>query len=216
MDAKIEPYSPEWFKLRCGTFTASEIWKLMSEPRSKKDLISKTAETYILEKVHEKITGQVKTGIDNYATQWGVEHEPLAINWYSKLTGHEIGDSYLVFHDSIEGFSCTPDRFVNDNGLVEVKCPANGANHFKHCFITTDEYFKSEHPEYYWQCQAQMAITKREWCDFVSFDPRVDTNLGMFIYRVNFDREATELMYSKLNTARALFESYFELFSKNG
>lgn len=214
-NARIEPYSPDWFKLRCGTFTASEIWKLMTEPRNKKDQFSKTAETYILEKVHEKITGQVKNGINNYATEWGIDNEPLALNWYAKLTKNELHDSYLVF-DNTDWFSCTPDRFVNTDGLVEVKCPANGSNHFKHCFITTDEYFKSEHPEYYWQCMAQMAICKRDWVDFVSFDPRVDTNLGMFIYRLKRNEDEIGFMYSKLNSAKALFESYYELFSKNG
>lgn len=214
-DNRIMPYSPEWFKQRCGTFTASEISKLMTEPRSKKDLISKTAETYILEKVHEKLTGQLKQGVDNYATQWGVEHEPLAKTWYAKLSGHTLYDPYLIFHDEIEGFACTPDALVNEDGLAEIKCPANGHNHLKHCFITSAEYFKSEHPEYYWQAIAQMNISKREWCDFISFDPRINTDLGFFSFRLEYQEQDGELLESKVKVAREMFNGFYESFSKS-
>lgn len=216
----ILPYSPEWFQLRKGCFTASEIWKIMTEPRSKKDQFSKTAETYILEKVHEFLSNEVKSGVDNYATQWGVEYEPLALKWYGKKTGFALIDPYLVFHESIEGFSCTPDCFVEETlhtaeiskGLVEVKCPAKGANHLEHCIISSPEFFKQHHPEYYWQIMAQMNITKTEWCDFVSFDPRINSDLGLFIYRLQYDPEAGEFMEEKVKLARELYSSYLQTF----
>lgn len=214
-NTRVAAYTPEWFKLRQGLFTASEIYKLMTEPRSKKDPISKTAETYILEKVHEKLTGQTKMGVDNFATQWGVEHEPLAKNWYEKLTGNTTHESFLEFHEYLEGFGCTPDAPVNNDGLLEIKCPANGGNHLKHCFITTPEYFKSEHPEYYWQCLAQMNITKRKWCDFVSFDPRINADLGIFIYRLEYQEEDAKLMEDKIMKARAIYNDYLAIFSTN-
>ncbi len=40
MESTIEIYSPEWFINRQGNFTGSEIWKLMTEARSKKDVLS--------------------------------------------------------------------------------------------------------------------------------------------------------------------------------
>lgn len=211
---RVEPHTKEWFDLRCGTFTASEVWKLMTDPRSKKEQISKTAETYILEKVHEKVTGRIKMGVDNFSTQWGVEHEPLALKWYGKLTGNVMGESYLVFHETLEGFSCTPDQFVNEDGLCEVKCPANGANHLKHCFITTSEYMKAEFPEYYWQVTAQMVITGRKWCDFVSFDPRIPGTFGIFIYRVELNTEDAALLEERVERAREMFNGYLEVYGK--
>lgn len=210
----IQPYSPEWWELRHGTFTASEIWKLMTEPRSKSEAVSKTAETYILEKVHEKLTGKAKMGISNFATEWGIENEPVAMKWYAKLTGHSLSESVLCFHKELEGFSCTPDTFVNEDGLCEIKCPANGANHLKHCFITTDEYFKKEHPEYYWQCISQMVITEKKWCDFLSFDPRINSDLGMFIYRLEFNNEDAEILCEKVKASRVIYNDYLNLFSK--
>lgn len=176
--------------------------------------MSEGANTYILEKVHEKITGIAKTTISNYATEWGIQNEPLATVWYGKLTGHKLTPPTLVFHETIEGFSCTPDHLVNEDGLIEIKCPANGSNHFKHCFITSDEYFRKNFPEYFWQCVAQMNITGREWCDFVSFDPRVDTTMGFFSYRLHYDIEYATQLENKVIKARELFNGYLESFSK--
>ena len=35
--------------------------------------------------------------------------------------------------------------------------------------------------------QWQMALTDREWCDFVSYDPRMPEDLSLFIKRVPRD-----------------------------
>jgi putative phage-type endonuclease len=217
METGIEIYSPEWFKDRQGSFTGSEVWKLMTEPRSKKESISKTAETYILEKVWERLSGKCKSGFDNFATEWGNDNEPIAKKWYTKLTGREIQESQLVFRPELKGFTGSPDGEVDEDGLIEIKCPFNGANHLKHCFITSDEYFKAEHPDYYWQIMSYLYLTGRQWCDFVSFDPRIDCDLGMFIYRVNKNETEEALLVSKIEQARVLFDQYYNSFSgKNG
>ena len=213
METGIEIYSPEWFKDRQGSFTGSEVWKLMTEPRSKKETISKTAETYILEKVWEKLSGKCKSGFDNFATEWGNDNEPKAKKWYTKLTGREVTDSRLVFNPDLKGFTGSPDGEVGEDGLIEIKCPFNGANHLKHCFITTDEYFKAEHPDYYWQIMSYLYLTGRQWCDFVSFDPRIDCDLGMFIYRVNKNEADEALLEAKIIQARELFDGFYQSFS---
>jgi predicted phage-related endonuclease len=41
--------------------------------------------------------------------------------------------------------------------------------------------------KYNTQMQWQMACTQRQWCDFVSFDPRMAEGLQIFIKRVEFD-----------------------------
>jgi len=97
MESTIEIYSPEWFINRQGNFTGSEIWKLMTEARSKKDVLSKTAETYILEKVWEKLSGEVKQGINNFATEFGNDNEPIAKKFYTSVTGNEIKESLMLY-----------------------------------------------------------------------------------------------------------------------
>jgi hypothetical protein len=211
----IEAYSPEWWKQRHGCFTGSEAWKLMSEPKSKKVSFSVTAETYILEKVWEYLSQSSKTGVDNFATQWGVENEPLAKKWYTKITGNEIQESHLVFKEGLSGFSGTPDGFIGEDGLIEIKCPYNGANHLKHCMIESHDWFKSEHKEYYWQVQSYLFLTGRKWCDFVSFDPRINSDFGFFKYRIMADFDDCELLEIKVKTARIKYLELVKTFSDN-
>lgn len=266
--ARIEPYSPEWWHFRQRCYTASESWKLMSEPRGKSpkqrledhevklaaleakygliapsklsqksslnlkeriekgkeqykalyehrnDLhISDTAETYILQKVHETITNEVKQGIDNAATQWGIEYEPLARKWYAKITGNVLGESLLHFHKSIEGFSCTPDNPIIPEGLVEFKCPYAGENHLKNWLISSDEYMKEKHPDYYWQMTSQMNIMEQPFCDLVSFDPRINNDRGLFIFKLNYNEQDGQALEERVKTARSLYDQYLKLFA---
>lgn len=215
MESTIDAYSPDWFKERQGSFTGSEAWKLMTKPRSKSETISKTAETYIIGKVWEALSGQCISGVDNFATEWGNDNEPIAKKFYTKLTGNDIGIAPLVYKNDLKGFTGTPDGYVGEDGLIEIKCPFNGANHLKHCFITTDEYFKAEHTEYYWQCQSYMLLTGRKWCDFVSFDPRINSDLGLFIYRLAFNEEDCNDLVDAVNKARELYNEYYKLFNVN-
>lgn len=214
-DNRIMPYSPEWFRKRIGAFTASEIYKLMQDGKAKEKIFSDKGETYILEKVHELLSNEPKRDIANFATQWGVENEPKAMAWYEKLTGQMVDQPHLVEHSSIEGFLATPDGLIGKDGLIEIKCPATGTNHIEHCFITTDEYFKKVHKEYYWQIQAQLLITGREWCDFVSFDPRINSDLGLFTYRLNANHSDWDLLEIKVQKAIERRNSFYELMNTN-
>lgn len=216
METGIETYSPEWFKLRQGRFTASNAWKLVVEPRTKQAKesgeLSETTNTYILEKVWETLSGLSTLNVDNAATQWGVEQEPNAVKWYEKITGNTTKGCGLFERENV-AMLATPDRLCNEEGLVEVKCPFNGANHLNHCFITNDEYFKTNHKEHYWQMQAQMWIAEKKWCDFVSFDPRIESNLGLFIYRVNRNHEDIMKLVEKTDQAKEVYDNYLKMFS---
>jgi len=57
--------------------------------------------------------------------------------------------------------------------MIEVKCPFNPTEHAMNLRLRTQDQFKEYHDEYYPQIQMQLLCSGREWCDFVSFDPRV-------------------------------------------
>jgi exodeoxyribonuclease (lambda-induced) len=218
MESRIDAYSPEWFKERQGMFTGSQLYRLMSEPRTIKAKeagdLSEGANTYVLEKVWETLSGETIQGINNFATEWGNEQEPNAKKWYAKITGNQVTDAPLVYRDDFKGLIGTPDGFVGEDGMVEIKCPWNGSNHLKHCFITTDDYFRKEHDNYWWQIQCYLFLTNRMWCDFVSFDPRIDSQLGMFVYRVEAIADDFELIEKKVGKALVVYNEYLKLFSK--
>lgn len=184
-----------WDKDRLGKFTASEIYKLMGTPKSKTDIFTATAYTYILDKVSEELVGfaTVKNG---EALVWGIEQEAQAKKWFSTITGKTIEEVGFIAHDEQSGGS--PDGIVDD-GIIEIKCPFNTVNHIKH--ILDSENFRGNFPEYYWQMQMNMLVTKKQKCYFISFDPRIDAESGMFIKQIARNDEDIALMVDKIKEA---------------
>ena len=72
----IEQRSAEWFQMRKGRITSSEIYKIMG-----KGDFSETAKTYLLEKVCE-LYGGVTEPATGAALSWGTDLEPVAIEHY--------------------------------------------------------------------------------------------------------------------------------------
>jgi hypothetical protein len=71
----------------------------------------------------------------------------------------------------------SPDRLIGDDGLIEVKCP-NTATHI-------ETLLEGAVPgKYRLQMMWQMACTGRQWCDFVSFDPRMPEDMRLFVRRI--------------------------------
>jgi predicted phage-related endonuclease len=64
--------------------------------------------------------------------------------------------------------------------LLENKCP-NTATHI-------DTLLGQSVPsKYITQMQFQMACTGRQWCDFVSYDPRMPETMRLFVKRIQRD-----------------------------
>ena len=172
--------SPEWHAVRCGCVTASHIADMMARTKSG---WGASRATYEAELVAERLTGIPAEHYTNAAMQWGTDHEPQARAIYAFLAGVEVTEAGFVRHPTIRYAGCSPDGLVGTDGLVEFKCPST-ATHIAtlRSGAVPDRYLK--------QMQFQMACTGRAWCDFVSFDPRMPTDLQMFTRRVPRDAEA--------------------------
>ena len=89
MDARViieaEQRSEGWHNARLGMFTSSEIYKLMTKPKLKSEVLSEGAKTYILEKVAESLTGIREEVPTTKAMQWGIDNEPLAKRHLARL-----------------------------------------------------------------------------------------------------------------------------------
>lgn len=189
----IEQRSEEWFNIRKGKITSSEFHKIMG-----KNDLTDTAKTYLLERVSE-IFGAESVTQGNAATDWGTQWEPTAIEYYTEKTGNQVQAASFMPYNEVYGGS--PDGLVQPKGIVEVKCPHNSANHFKHSLISSDEDFKKKKPDYYYQCMSNMICAKADWCDFISFDPRVDTEYTIFIYRLYRNDDEIKNMLERLEIA---------------
>lgn len=168
-----------WFAARAGRVTASAIYKVMA--RTKTGWGADRA-NYMAQLVSERLTGRPADSYSNAAMQWGIDTEPQARAMYELETGRGVVECGFYNHPEIEMSGASPDGLIGDNGLIEIKCP-NTATH-----IATLRGAEIE-GKYIKQMQWQMACTGTDWCDFVSFDPRLPDEMQLHIRRVERDNE---------------------------
>jgi putative phage-type endonuclease len=176
VDLSIQQGTLEWRQLRLGKVTASRVADVMSKIKTGE---SAGRKNYKMDLVVERLTNTPTSSFTNAAMAWGTETEPLARMAYEAFTGTFVETVAFIQHPSIEWFGCSPDGLVDD-GLIEIKCP-NTATHI--------DYLLAGVPpaKYVPQMQTQMACTGARWCDFVSFDPRLPTELQLLVVRLNRD-----------------------------
>jgi putative phage-type endonuclease len=167
----------EWFAARLGKVTASRVADVIAKTKTG---YSTSRDNYMAQLVCERLTGQKSESFSNAAMQWGTDTEPKAREAYMAARFEIVTEVGFVNHQTIEDAGASPDGFVGDLGLIEIKCP-NTATHI-------DTLLSQTVPsKYNTQMQWQMVCTGRHWCDFVSFDPRLPTELQLFIKRVEYD-----------------------------
>ena len=184
----IEQGSDQWKLDRLGKVTASSVKSVLSKGRGSAP--SKMAETYMMELIADILTGELKPFFENDAMKWGTETEPQARSMYSvKNDFVEVREVAYVEHN--EFILISPDGLIGDDGLLEIKCP-NTTTQLKRAL--SDDYSA----DYKAQIQMQLWVTEREWCDFLSFDPRLECEAGYLQQRVFRDEEYIEEMKVKV------------------
>jgi putative phage-type endonuclease len=180
----IEQGSPEWFAQRLGKVTASRVADVIAKTKTG---YSTSRDNYMAQLVCERMTQTVAESYTNATMQWGTETEPLARAAYEAIADVLVDEVAMITHPQIEAAGASPDGLVGDDGLVEIKCP-NTATHI-------DTLLNQTVPgKYNTQMQWQMACTGRQWCDFVSFDPRMGDGLQLFVKRVPRDNAYIQML----------------------
>lgn len=136
--------------------------------------------TYMAELIVERLTGAQADGYISASMQWGIDTEDQAIRTYEFIVGAEVTPSPFVDHPRIAMSGASPDGLVGNDGLIEVKCP-DTKTHIETLLAPKipDKYIK--------QTQWQMSCTDRQWCDWVSFDPRLPVDLQLYRQRIERD-----------------------------
>lgn len=189
----IEQGSEDWDKIRCGRFTASEIYKIMEPGKremSAKELsarpktgtgskstqtadhskLTEGAETYIKIKVAETLTGQMKKSSYAFPLVYGKETEDEAAEYFEKETGlatERVG--FQTFGDHAGG---SPDRFVGEDAGLEIKCPYTSEMQIDYLMLTDRFDLKRMFPAYYWQVQSNLLFSGKKLWHFITYDPR--------------------------------------------
>jgi hypothetical protein len=139
----------------------------------------------------EITTGQPKPFFENDAMRWGTETEPQARAMYELNNNVTVDEVAFILCDKLSGCGVSPDGLVGENGLIEIKCPTT---------ITQLKRSQQEDPsiDYKHQIQFQLLVSDRDWCDFVSFDPRLDIDASYIQFRVYRDEKLISEMKEKV------------------
>jgi len=202
-----------WWNDRLGKLTASRMEDAMSFLKQKYDKEknplpreeSSARESLRYEVVAERITN---TFADKYTTsdmQWGVEQEAAAKERFETVTGLIVTDTPFIDHPTIPFCGCSPDGFVSDGCLIEIKCPKT-KTHMK--YIANQEV----PAEYKPQMTLQAAVTgKAVW--FVSYDPRMGEGKDLFIKKFKPTPEEIKVVEAAAEQFLAECEALFDFYN---
>lgn len=200
--------SDDWHAARCGKATASRFEDLVATLKSGGP--AQASKDYMTELVVERLTGVPYPDYVNAAMRWGNEYEDAARAAYERRTGVQVEETGFIAHDTLLA-GCSPDGLVDWDGLIEIKCPFNSAVHIETLLLGMPK-------EHMPQIQGQMWITGRQWCDFVSYDPRMPEPLQLYVQRIprdpafiaDLERKVTSFLAevgAKVEALRRLAES---------
>lgn len=170
-----EQGSQEWLQERLGHVTASRLADVLATVKTGE---AASRRNYRAELVAQRLTGTVEAGYTNAAMQWGTDNEPIARSEYEVRKEVFVDQVGFIKHPTILWAGASPDGLVGADGLIEIKCP-NTATHIDTLLSQTipSQYEK--------QMLWQIACTGRTWCDFISFDSRLPSDLSFFCKRFN-------------------------------
>jgi putative phage-type endonuclease len=156
---QVEQRTNEWFELRLGRFTGSEIHKLMGIKG-----LGLTGEGYAFSKACELVFGRdEEDSFMSFDMQRGVQYEPLAFECFNRLNEENFINAQqceFFVYDTFAGAS--PDGIVSDNAVLEIKCP-KPETLFE--LIATNEIDK----KYQYQMQMEMLCAEKDKAYFFNY-----------------------------------------------
>lgn len=184
----IEQRSLDWYRVRMGYFSASQVGELMVKGRSKDAVFGQSALSYIYQIAGERDfnpnllendftfeTYVEQTNVTTKAMEWGTEWENVARTEYAKKYGAEVCEAGSFIHKHIPYFSASPDGIINladgNKAGLEIKCPVIKTYKMYQNEINDAEGLKKVKPVYYWQVIAQMMCCGFEYVDWMAYQP---------------------------------------------
>jgi hypothetical protein len=173
----IPPHTEEWHLARLGKITASRSYCLMVNGKGPHGL-GDGAVTY----AKEVVAGMMGIAPEKFSTadmEEGNLREPESIDVYENETFNLTTPAgFILIPGTIIG--ATPDALVNHNGQLQAKNPRPKAH--------MELLLSRSVPRPYWhQCQHELMVTGREWCDFISYCPSFPDQKKLVVVRIERD-----------------------------
>lgn len=190
----FEQGSADWFECRRGIPTASNFAALLAKGEGK------TRRSYLLKLAGEAITGELAEAYTNAHMERGhvMESEARALYAFAQ----DVEPAPVGFMRRGRA-GASPDSLIGSDGLLEIKT--------KLPHLQLDVLDRGKLPsEHVAQVQGQLWISGREWCDFVSYWPR----LPPFIIRVHRDEKYIDTLRQSVAEFVAELDSYIQRFGR--
>jgi putative phage-type endonuclease len=162
-----EQGTQQWFNDRKGRVTGSVAGAILG-------LSPYMKPSDVMRAMVREYHGAEREFVGNVATEYGSFHEKFAIMDYEMRTGNSVQSvGFIPFEDWL---GASPDGLIDDDGLLEAKCPYGIREHAEPVFKTIQEQ-----PHYYAQVQIELFCTQRKWADFYQWTPHGDklTNISI-------------------------------------
>ena len=163
-----------WLAARAGKLTGSRMKDALATLKDGRP--AKARADLMRDLLAERLTGLSVRHFVTDAMRWGLDTEQDARREYESATGSIVRPCGYFDHPRIDMFGGTPDGLIDD-GLIEIKCPTTPT------FVDwiAASVIPDEHKP---QMLSYMACTGRRWCEFVAFDPRVQSaKMRLFVRR---------------------------------
>ena len=179
--------SPEWLKQRRGNASASRIKDVLAKTKTG---YSASRDNYMTELVLERF-GIFSEPYTSKAMEWGNEQEPFARATHEIKQNIIVQECGYILHPAIEKSGASPDGLIDDDGVLEIKCP-DTKTHFE--YLLAEKVPAAYIPQMAWQ----ILCTGRHWADFVSYDPRAPIGLDYFYIRYTPDKEYLDMLENEV------------------
>jgi len=150
-----------WARAKLGVPSASQFHRILT----KTGKLSAQGDHYLAELVAERLLGQVLDPATTAYMARGTTLERRAVSEFefeNDVTCEAVG--FCLRDDRRSG--CSPDRLVGAAGLLEIKC-LGLVGHVEAMLGMRDG-------DHMVQCQGQMWVTGRQWCDLRFYSPEFD------------------------------------------
>lgn len=164
---ECEQNSEAWYAARLGVPSASCFADILAKGEGK------TRRKYLLKLAGEILTGEQAESYSNVHMERGHAMEAEARNKYQFQTDADLSPVGFMKRGRA---GCSPDRLIDARGVLEIKTK------LPHLQLEVLEAGKLP-PEHKAQVQGQLWVSGRDFCDFVSYWPR----LPLFCTRVDRD-----------------------------
>lgn len=198
-----------WKLARAGSATGSRFADIIKKGRNANVELAARRD-YRLQLISERLTGQPYENFKAKEVDWGKENEPLARMAYEIEKGILVEEVGFQQHEAIEWCGVSPDGLVGEDGMIEIKCPYNPGIHLETYLKGSAVFAKAllnlevkgdDTPvpdEYMPQVQGNLWVLKRQWCDFISYDPRYPKHLQLYVFRVQRDEAMIALIEAEV------------------